>query len=49
VNEGNPVVLSHKRSEAAKAFHALAAIYSSAGTPAEDKPPKRSLLGRRNS
>jgi pilus assembly protein CpaE len=49
VNEGNPVILSHKRSEAAKAFHALAAIYSSAGTPVEDKPPKRSLLGRRHS
>jgi pilus assembly protein CpaE len=49
VNEGNPVILSHKRSEAAKAFRALAAIYSSAGTPIEDKPPKRSLLGRKGS
>jgi pilus assembly protein CpaE len=49
VNEGNPVILSHKRSEAAKAFRALAAIYSSAGTPVEDKPPKRSLLGRKGS
>jgi pilus assembly protein CpaE len=46
VNDGTPVVLSHKRSEAAKAFHALAAIYASAATAAAKKPPKRSLLGR---
>jgi pilus assembly protein CpaE len=46
VNEGTPVVLAHKRSEAAKAFQALAALYTSDATPAEQKPPKRSLLGR---
>jgi pilus assembly protein CpaE len=47
VNEGTPIVLSHKRSEAAKAFNALAQIYASEGQAAEQKPSKRSLLARR--
>jgi pilus assembly protein CpaE len=46
VNEGIPIVLSHKRSEAAKAFRALAKLYAAAGPGAESKPPKRSLLAR---
>jgi pilus assembly protein CpaE len=46
VNEGTPIVLSHKRAEAAKAFRALAQLYASAGTGAAGKPPRRSLLAR---
>jgi pilus assembly protein CpaE len=46
VNEGTPIVLSHKRAEAAKAFRALATIYASVGSGADSKPPKRSLLTR---
>jgi pilus assembly protein CpaE len=46
VNEGTPIILSHRRSEAAKAFRALAGLYASAGTGAAGKPPKRSLLAR---
>jgi pilus assembly protein CpaE len=46
VNEGTPIVLSHKRTEAAKAFDALAKIYASVGAGADAKPPKRSLLNR---
>jgi pilus assembly protein CpaE len=46
VNEGVPIVLSHKRSEAAKAFRALATIYASVGAGASAKAPKRSLLTR---
>jgi pilus assembly protein CpaE len=46
VNEGIPIVLSRKRTEASKAFHALAKIYASLGTGADGKPPKRSLLAR---
>jgi pilus assembly protein CpaE len=46
VNEGTPIVLSHKRAEAAKAFHALAQIYAAVGSGADSKPPKRSLLTR---
>jgi pilus assembly protein CpaE len=46
VNEGAPVVLSHRRSEAAKAFDVLAKIYASAGSVAGDKRAKRSLLNR---
>jgi pilus assembly protein CpaE len=46
VNEGTPIVLSHKRAEAAKAFHALAKIYASVGPGADSKPAKRSLLIR---
>jgi pilus assembly protein CpaE len=44
VNEGVPIVCSHKRAEAAKAFRALASIYASEG--ADNEPPKRSLLIR---
>jgi pilus assembly protein CpaE len=46
VNEGVPIVLSHKRSDAAKAFHALANSYASVRPSAERKARKRSLLGR---
>jgi pilus assembly protein CpaE len=46
VNEGTPIVLSHKRAEAAKAFRALAQLYASAGTGAAGKQPRRSLLAR---
>jgi pilus assembly protein CpaE len=46
VNEGTPIVISHKRTEAAKAFTALAKIYASVGAGADAKPPKRSLLNR---
>jgi pilus assembly protein CpaE len=46
VNEGIPVVLSHKRGEAPKAFHALAKLYASDGSGADGKAPKRSLLTR---
>jgi pilus assembly protein CpaE len=46
VNEGIPIVLSRKRTEASKAFHALAKIYASLGAGADGKPPKRSLLAR---
>jgi pilus assembly protein CpaE len=46
VNEGIPIVLSNKRSDAAKAFHALAKSYASVDSGANGKPPKRSLLAR---
>lgn len=46
VNEGTPIVLSHKRAEAAKAFRALANIYVRMEPGADSKPPKRSLLAR---
>jgi pilus assembly protein CpaE len=46
VNDGTPIVLSHKRAEAAKAFRALATIYASMGSGGDSKAPKRSLLAR---
>jgi MinD-like ATPase involved in chromosome partitioning or flagellar assembly len=46
VNDGVPIVLSSKRSDAAKAFHALAKSYASVDSGADGKPPKRSLLTR---
>jgi pilus assembly protein CpaE len=46
VNEGAPIVCSHKRAEAAKAFRALAAMYASVEVGASSKAPKRSLLTR---
>jgi pilus assembly protein CpaE len=46
VNEGIPIVLSRKRTEASKAFRALAKIYASMGPGADGKPVKRSLLAR---
>jgi pilus assembly protein CpaE len=49
VNEGTPIALGHKRSEAAKAFQALAAQYAAAAVPVESKLAKRSLLGRSRS
>jgi pilus assembly protein CpaE len=47
VNAGTPIVLSHKRSDAAKAFHALANIYAAPKPAAEQRPSRRSLLVRR--
>jgi pilus assembly protein CpaE len=50
VNSGSPIVLSEKRSEAAKAFRSLAALYAS--PPPADVPQKRNgrgLLTRRKS
>lgn len=46
VNEGSPIVQSHKRSEAAKAFRALAKSYVSEEAGADTEPAKRSLLTR---
>jgi pilus assembly protein CpaE len=46
VNEGIPIVLSHKRAEAAKAFRALAQIYAAQAPGADSRPAKRSLLAR---
>ena len=46
VNQGTPIVMSHKRAEAAKAFRALAKIYDSGGPGAHKRPVKRSLLTR---
>jgi MinD-like ATPase involved in chromosome partitioning or flagellar assembly len=34
VNEGQPIVLAKSRSDAAKAFNRLAALYNGAGQPA---------------
>jgi pilus assembly protein CpaE len=47
VNEGIPIVLSHKRAEASKAFRALAKIYGSVGPGVHDRQPKRSPRTRR--
>ena len=49
VNAGTPIALAQKRSEAAKAFNALAALYTGGhqGGDATDKKAGRSLLGRR--
>ena len=44
INEGSPVVASRPRSDAAKAFRSLAAMY--AGQPVEAKPKQR-RLGRK--
>lgn len=47
VNEGTPIVVSHKRSEAARAFQALAALYTpQAAVPEDNGETRRSLLGR---
>lgn len=46
VNEGVPIVLSHKRSEAAKAFAALANSYAPVASGVASGPARRSLLGR---
>ena len=51
VNEGTPIVASRERSEAAKAFNALADNYTKVPvrgpSPAPSEEPKRPLLGRR--
>src|SRR3954454_2669293 len=47
VNEGSPISLSSKRSEAAKAFESLAEIYSASSRPSDKgKKASRSLLAR---
>jgi len=50
VNAGTPIALAQKRSEAAKAFNALAALYTGGHQDgdATDKKAGRSLLGRRH-
>ena len=50
VNEGNPIVLSQKRSEAARSFGALADLFSKAPVAAEPAAQRRGKLriGRRN-
>jgi MinD-like ATPase involved in chromosome partitioning or flagellar assembly len=48
VNDGTPITLSSKRSEAAKAFQSLADIYDrTAKAPEKDRRPSRSRLSRR--
>ncbi len=44
VNEGNPIVLSQKRSEAAKSFGSLADLFVKAGAP--KRTPEKSRRGR---
>jgi pilus assembly protein CpaE len=46
VNEGVPIVLSQKKSEAAKAFRTLAELYTVSRPEARAKRSGRSLLGR---
>jgi pilus assembly protein CpaE len=46
VNEGVPVVLSQRRSEAAKAFRALAQTYAPVDAGSNGRSSKRSLLTR---
>jgi pilus assembly protein CpaE len=47
VNDGAPIALSSKRSEAAKAFHSLADIYEATNKPPDKgKKASRSLLAR---
>jgi pilus assembly protein CpaE len=50
VNEGNPIVLTQKRSDAAKSFGSLADLFSNGGPP-ENGRSKRGLIriGRRSS
>jgi MinD-like ATPase involved in chromosome partitioning or flagellar assembly len=50
INRGEPIVLEHRRSEAARAFQALAALYvkdarAAGGLP--EPPAKRRRLFRR--
>jgi pilus assembly protein CpaE len=47
VNEGRPVVLANGRSEAARAFHSLAAMYVNGDTPASSKGRRNGLLRRK--
>ncbi len=49
INSGSPIVLSEKRSEAAKAFRSLAALYSSPPADVLQKKNGRRLLARRKS
>lgn len=46
VNEAAPIVLSRKRSPAAKAFQTLAGTYASLARDEQSEPPKRLSLGR---
>jgi pilus assembly protein CpaE len=50
INEGQPIAISHRRSDAARAFHALAGSYltdSEAGKPARNGRKRRRLFRRR--
>jgi pilus assembly protein CpaE len=49
VNEGDPIALSDRRSDAARSFHALASLYIGADTSTVSRPTKRRrrLLPRR--
>jgi MinD-like ATPase involved in chromosome partitioning or flagellar assembly len=47
VNTGSPIVLTEKRSEAAKAFRSLAALYSSPSPVAAPEKNGRRLLARK--
>jgi pilus assembly protein CpaE len=49
VNGGSPIVLSEKRSEAAKAFRSLATLYSSPPVAVSQKRNGRGLLARKKS
>jgi MinD-like ATPase involved in chromosome partitioning or flagellar assembly len=46
VNEGTPIAIGQKRSEAAKAFRTLAGLYADAKSETQPKRSGRSLLGR---
>jgi pilus assembly protein CpaE len=47
VNEGRPVVLANGRSEAARAFHSLAALYVNGDAPASSNGKRNGLLRRK--
>jgi pilus assembly protein CpaE len=50
VNEGDPIALSNRRSDAARAFHSLAELYmatNGAGRPVKVKKTRRRLFARR--
>lgn len=49
VNDGTPIALGQKRSEAAKAFRTLADLYVARRPEVKPKRPTRSLLGRSRS
>jgi pilus assembly protein CpaE len=47
INEGQPIAMKHKRSEAGRAFHALAALYADDLKPARGEPTKTHKPRRR--
>jgi MinD-like ATPase involved in chromosome partitioning or flagellar assembly len=47
VNQGEPIALLHRRSDAARAFHTLAGLYAAdAGEPAKTARQRRRLFRR---